>query len=169
MAEAGSLAHYVARARALGAAEAKVIDTASVTTAEWVRMKCRYGCGGYNTTLCCPPLSPTPEETRRMLAGYQAGILIRCSVQDTVKEIVAGLEREAFLDGHYKAFALGAGPCNLCPECSRTRCRHPRQARPAMEACGIDVYATAHANGMPVAVATDRTSEQNYYGLLLVE
>jgi hypothetical protein len=38
-----------------------------------------------------------------------------------------------------------------------------------MEACGIDVFATARAAGLPIAVATCRDDEQNYYGLVLVE
>ncbi len=38
-----------------------------------------------------------------------------------------------------------------------------------MESCGIDVYATARKNGFPIEVVRDERSDQNYYGLLLVE
>ncbi len=31
-------------------------------------VKCKYGCGAYGTRLTCPPYSPTPDETRRMLS-----------------------------------------------------------------------------------------------------
>jgi hypothetical protein len=38
-----------------------------------------------------------------------------------------------------------------------------------MEACGIDVYATARGNGYPIHVVRDEDAEQNYYGLLPLE
>lgn len=156
------------RARDLGAQDAKLIDPASIVTAAWVRVKCRYGCGGYGSSLCCPPHSPTPEETRAVIDCYEEALLIHCKPDVRVKEIVAALEREAFLSGFYRAFGMGEGPCHLCDECNLERCIHPRHARPAMEACGIDVYATARGNGFPLEVARDRESEQNYYGMLLL-
>ena len=48
-------------------------------------------------------------------------------------------------------------------------CRHAEESRPAMEACGIDVFATARAAGFPIEVVTSHECEQNYYGLVLVE
>ncbi|MCE5231071.1 DUF2284 domain-containing protein, partial [bacterium] len=33
----------------------RLIDPRTVPTAEWVRMKCQYGCGGYGGCLTCPP------------------------------------------------------------------------------------------------------------------
>jgi hypothetical protein len=38
-----------------------------------------------------------------------------------------------------------------------------------MEACGIDVFATVRANGFPIEVVRDDSSDQNYYGLILIE
>ncbi len=169
MAEADDLQELADRAVEMGALEAKPIEPASVVTAEWVRWKCRFGCGGYGSSLCCPPHSPTPAETRRLLDCYTRAILVHCKPGTRVKPIVAALEREAFLAGHYRAFALGEGPCHLCEECTLQRCVHPREARPAMEACGIDVFATVRANGYPIEVVTDRSCDQNYYGLLLVD
>jgi predicted metal-binding protein len=43
------------RASELGAHEAKLVDASSVVTAPWVGLKCRFGCAGYNTSLCFPP------------------------------------------------------------------------------------------------------------------
>lgn len=169
MARTQDLEGYVTRAVELGAIAAKVIDPATAITAAWVRWKCQYGCGGYGSSLCCPPHSPTPEQTRALLDCYQRAILVHCKPGQNVKALVVALERELFLAGHYKAFGLGAGPCMLCDECSLQECRHAYQARPAMEACGIDVYATARGNGFPIEVVTDRECEQNYYGLVLVD
>jgi hypothetical protein len=33
--------------------------------------------------------------------------------------------------------------------------RHPEQARPAMEACGIDVFSTVRKAGLPIEVVSD--------------
>ncbi len=70
---------------------------------------------------------------------------------------------------YYKAFGVGSGQCRLCDECPFERCIHPREARPSMEACGIDVFATARGNGFPIEVVTDRSCDQNYYGVILVD
>jgi predicted metal-binding protein len=163
--------HFIKRAITLGAKEAKVISPQQVFTAEWVRRKCQYGCDGYNEHLTCPPFSPTPQETRRMLDDYTTAILIHCSDDWVdVKEIMYKLEREAFLSGYYKAFGMGSGPCNLCDTCDTQKtCVHTEQARPSMEACGIDVYQTARTAKYPIEVVRDHTCPENYYGLLLLE
>ncbi len=157
------------RARQLGATEARIIDPASIITAPWVRLKCQYGCGAYGSNLCCPPHSPTPDETRRILACYQRALLVHCRPGASPGEIIVTLEREAFLSGFYRAFGMGSGPCRLCDECPLDRCIHPREARPSMEACGIDVYATVRGNDLPIEVVRDRTSDRNHYGVLLLD
>ena len=169
MSSDADLQPFISRARELGATDAKAIDPATIVTAPWVRLKCQFGCGGYNTTLCCPPYSPTPDETRKVIDSYRHAILAHCKPGVNVKELVATLEQEAFLDGFYKAFGLGSGPCRLCDECNLENCSHPYEARPAMEACGIDVFATARSNGFPIEVVTDRVCDQNYYGVVLVD
>jgi len=161
---------YCKRAVRLGALHAKIIEPAHVPTAEWVRLKCQYGCGGYGERLTCPPRSPTPDQTRRLLDGYRHILLIHTARGGMAKKIAAELEREAFLDGHYKAFALGCGPCSRCKSCKLEKgCVHPRLARPAMEACGIDVFATARGAGLPLETVATRDETANYYSLLLIE
>lgn len=163
---------WLSAARRLGAAEAKLVSPASVVTAPWVRLKCQFGCGGYGRRLTCPPHSPTPELTRAVLGCYRTAVLVHCPGEGnwrSIKRVVADLEREVFLAGHYKAFAFGSGPCDLCDECPLDYCVHPAQARPAMEAAGIDVFATARANGFPIEVISDRSCPQHYYGLVLIE
>jgi len=163
---------FISRAKELGASDAKIFSPQDVFTAEWVRRKCQFGCGGFGKRLTCPPYTPTPQETRRMLDEYGIAILVHFpGEQGRLKEVVVALEREAFLSGYYKAFALGAGPCRLCDKCDPKEgiCRYPYQARPSMEACGIDVYKTARIAGYPIDVVRDRDCPQNYYGLLLLE
>jgi predicted metal-binding protein len=163
------LQKFVRRARELGAVGAKVIPAETVLTAPWVRMKCQFGCGGFNSSLCCPPHSPKPEETREVIACYRRALLIHCKSDVRPTKIVLKLEREIFLDGFYKAFGLGAGPCRLCRTCNLKECTRPDDARPSMEACGIDVFATARANGFPIEVVRDYSCDENRYGVVLIE
>ncbi len=113
----------------------KTISPGRIVVSEWVRFKCRYGCPAYGQTLSCPPFSPTPEETRRLLAEYKMAVLIHAQTspdpswtkeqyQSHVKECRSKLhrdaieiERAAFLMGRYKALAMGVGPCDLCDIC----------------------------------------------------
>jgi len=161
-------ADFVAMARKKGALAAKRIDPRTVVTGHWVRWKCQFGCGGFGSSLVCPPRTPTPAETRKMLDEYRSAVLFESPFRE-VKKIAAALEREFFLMGHYKALGLGSGPCHLCETCAFEKgCRHPREARPSMEACGIDVYATARKHGFKIEVVRTRQDPQHYFGLVLV-
>ena len=164
-------------------AEAKIIDPGSVVTAPWVRLKCKYGCEMYGREYCCPPETPTPEQTRGVLDGYQRGILFhyqaakkkggtrRKGRRDFLDAIVE-LEGEMFKEGYYKAFALLSGPCSLCVECAKSKnrpCNFGSRARPSMESCGIDVYQTAWSNGFPIQPLHHKGETQNLYCLMLVD
>ena len=114
-----------------------------------------------------------------MLDEYTSAILLHGNRWKLIREIAQALELEVFLAGHYKAFAFLCGPCDLCRKCvclaSRTKkgkaaaCQHPDLARPAMEAAGIDVFATARAAGLPIEVVRTTDSLQDYYTLVLVD
>lgn len=133
-------------------------------------MKCQYGCGGYGGCLLCPPHSPTPSYIRNMLDEYRRALLIHGAATADLRSISVALEREAFLSGHYKAFAFACGPCRLCRTCNFEKgCRHPESARPAMEACGIDVYKTVRAAGFDIDVVRDEQDPRNYFALLLID
>ena len=86
-----------------------------------------------------------------------------------MRQVLPELERAAFLAGFHKAFAMPSGPCFLRKTCDLASCQHPELARPSMEACGIDVYRTARASGLPIEVYADVDAEENYHGLLLLE
>jgi len=163
----------------LGAEEAFPIPIEKVVVRDWVRLKCRYGCGSYGRRLTCPPYSPTPEEMRRVLREYEIGLLVKFGpsvveggAEDgvNVHEVMFKLERAAFLRGYYPAFGLACGPSTLCPECNVEEgiCRKPHMARPSMEACGIDVYATVRNIGLELRVVTSYDQKPTYFGLLLL-
>lgn len=160
---------FTERAVALGADEARIIDAATISTAAWVRLKCQFGCELYGVGFCCPPRTPSPFEMREVIACYAKALLFHCTKPGSLSRIAYDLEREVFLSGFYKAIGLGAGPCRLCRKCPPEGCRHGDRARPSMEACGIDVYATVRANGYPIEVLKDESCRGNFYGLVLID
>jgi predicted metal-binding protein len=170
MSEGTTLDTFVHRACELGAVEARIIDPGTIVTAPWVRFKCQFGCPYYGTRHCCPPYTPTWEQTQQVIDCYSLALLFHSrgmEIQPT--KIAFDLEREIFLSGFHKALAFGAGPCRLCKECDPERCIQPLRARPAMEGCGIDVYSTVRANGFPIHVVREPCEVPNRYGLVLIE
>jgi predicted metal-binding protein len=159
----------------MGVSGARAIDPHSVVTAEWVRMKCQYGCPGFGASLCCPPHTPPPDVTRKVIDSYQKAILLHRQLRKGEKskpfsETIVNFEVKIFLDGYYKAWSMGSGPCHLCKECDpTTSCKHGFEARPSMEACGIDVFKTARDNGFTIEVVKTHDEERNIFGLILVE
>jgi predicted metal-binding protein len=154
-----------------GVKDARIISPSDVETAAWVRLKCQFGCDGYGQCLVCPPFTPTPDQMRKVLDSYGRGVLIHFDSETDVKAIVADLERDIFLCGAWKAFGLGAGPCYFCKKCpvEGGQCKHAERARPAMEACGIDVFSTVKKAGFPIEVVRTQRQCPNYYGLILVD
>jgi predicted metal-binding protein len=101
-------------------------------------------------------------------AGAIAGLR---ESQNTFARLMTDLERGAFKMGYRFAAAFSGGECVLCDECvgqaSGEACRHPFEARPSMEAVGIDVVATAEAAGLSVELpAADHPA---WTGLLLID
>jgi predicted metal-binding protein len=161
-----------------GAHEARLIPVSNVVAAEWVRLKCQFGCSGFGKRLCCPPCTPTPDEMKRVLAGYKTALIYSYTCTPNgykakrlrMQRAVTTIERAMFLDGHYKAFGLMAGPCRMCKECNRDGlCRHPELARPSMESCGIDVYATARNSGIKLEVVTRKDAASKFINLILID
>jgi len=163
------ISEIINKAKDLGAVSAKLISTDSIILGDWVRLKCQYGCGGYGKSLCCPPHSPTPETMSRVLEGYNKALLMHFDRDLVPKEVSVKMERFLFLHNYPKAFGMGAGPCRLCGSCNGEHCVKPKEARPAMEACGIDVYSTVRNSGYEVQVLKDRDCQGNWFALVLME
>jgi predicted metal-binding protein len=84
--------------------------------------------------------------------------------------LVNAMEAIAFKMGFYFAAGLSGGECCLCRNCvspqSGRPCKHPFEARPSMEAMGIDVIKTCKKAGVPV-VLSSKTSVR-WTGLVLL-
>lgn len=164
------LARFCTLAVTLGAVDAKVVAADQVVVKNWVRWKCRYGCDSYGTSLMCPPHSPTPEDTRDLLAEYTSALLFRFH-SDTPKRLAADLERRIFLEGYPAAVAFASGSCKLCQSCNLESgvCVHPFEARPSMESCGISVFDTARNAGYAIEVLRSKDQAYLRYGLVLIQ
>lgn len=175
------MSDWVARAVELGADAALVMHPDQVLIADWVRLKCQYGCSAYGSRLTCPPYCPSPEATRRVLQEYRQALLLRVDgvggeeEEDNrqcrrLGEAVAALERELFLAGRHRAWGMGVGPCPFCPQCNLPGpCRFPRLARPSMEGCGVDVYTTVRRAGWEIEVVRSPADPFRRFGLVLME
>lgn len=159
---------YLTQLREKGADPALIIDPHTVVTAPWTAFKCQFGCENFGKNHCCPPEAPSYERTRAVLDSYTRGILFRVHHWEA-SAMAAECARVLFLDGFYKALAFGSGPCKRCAQCDPAGCRFPGQAIPAMEACGIDVFATAWTHGLEIHTLREVGEERNHFGLILVE
>lgn len=166
-------------AKKIGVSDAKLISPRDVIVRDWVRLKCNFGCPDFGKYRTCPPYSPTPDETRKILSEYSYAILFQIERErgskdfmkeslKSVPEIIIKIEREAFLKGYYSAFGLAAGSCPYCAKCNLENCAHPDLARPAMEGCGIDVFGTVSKAGYEIKVVEDEKGNPSYFALLLL-
>jgi predicted metal-binding protein len=181
--EFSDLKKYCDKALENHVTHAKPIHPSTVVTAPWVRFKCQFGCRGYGKSYCCPPDTPTPEQTQAVIDRYQRAILFHVESIPGSKEeggrnvfkcfdMLVDLEGEMFKDGYYKALLFLAGPCRLCKECAKGKgepCLHGHRSRPAMEAVGIDVYQTVRNNGFSIETLKEKGDPKNLYALMLVD
>ncbi|NIO20972.1 MAG: hypothetical protein GTN76_09590, partial [Candidatus Aenigmarchaeota archaeon] len=68
---------HAEKAKCLGVSKVEFINAKNVVVGNWVRVKCQYGCGLYGECLTCPPYSPTPDYTKKMIAEYSQGLLMQ--------------------------------------------------------------------------------------------
>lgn len=162
------LTKYIEMIKSYGAKTVLVIDPHNVVTAPWTIFKCQFGCSSYGRNHCCPPHAPSYDKTRAILDSYSVALLFQNNNWNTT-DIARRCARELYLDGFYKTIAFGSGMCRLCSECAPQNCRQPEKAIPAMEACGIDVFATARHFDLPIYTLKSPDEERNHYGLICIE
>jgi predicted metal-binding protein len=139
-----------------GLADYKWIDPKSIVVAQWVRMKCMFGCNEYGKNACCPPNTPAVAECRKFFDEYSSAVMLhfektvdkpedRKPWSKQVNTKLLEVEHEIFLSGYQKAFLLFIDSCRLCADCAAERkdCKNQASARPGPEAMAVDVFATA--------------------------
>ena len=125
----------------------KWIQPKSIVVAEWVRMKCLFGCSEYGKTATCPPNTPPVPDCRRFFDEYSAAVVFhfkkkvenpedRYVWSKGVNQELLKLEKAVFFAGYPKAFLLFMDSCSLCEECcgiKKEECKNPKSARPSPE------------------------------------
>lgn len=165
-----------------GFSDYKWIKPEEIVVANWVRMKCVYGCSTYGKCATCPPNNPSVSECREFIDEYSDIAVFHFEIaledpedrHDIMPEItkkLLKLERDVFLLGYVKAFLLPADNCSLCEECvsSREDCKQPKLSRPPPEALAVDVFSTVRAVGYSIDVLRDYNEKMNRYAFLLIK
>jgi len=179
------LKELLAKGEEYGLNEIEPFSINNIILAQWVSLKCQYGCPQYNTNWCCPPTSPDLEKVRAILDEYSLALLLvgnrhcpdfyssgakRRAYQMRYWKGTMSIERQLFLKGYDKAFSLVSGACSLCKECAYPDpCRFPLEKRPPVESFGIDLIGTLKKLGRSTAVSQNTDDSFNHYSMILLE
>ena len=160
----------------------KWLDPQEIIVAQWVRVKCMFGCVEYGKCATCPPNTPSIVECEKFIREYKEAAVFHFEKKvdkpedrkvwsKVVNTKLLEMEREVFLAGYHKAFMMPMDSCAQCSDCTdeRTKCKNKRVARPGADAMGIDVYASVRAVGYPLNVLDDYSKTMNRYAFLLIE
>ena len=159
----------------------KWIDPKEIVVAQWVRVKCTFGCSDYGLGTC-PPNTPTVAECDKFFKEYENGLIIKLNTyadknaypsgwsKEMTNKLLA-IEREVFLAGHQKAFLLNQTCCSLCKDCTGNRldCKDKKNSRPSPESFAVDVYQTVKNAGLEINVVAENPSEINRIAILLID
>lgn len=164
------LNRYTLLARQKGALDAVLIERRNIILDPRTILKCQFGCTGWRHNWTCPsaPGAVTVWEFARIIKRYKKALLIHTHNKILSQKISYEIERKAYLDGYYFAFSLS--DCSVCRKCSFPKdCRAPEKARPAMQSVGIDVFATAHKQGLPIKTLATKDEQPDWYSLVLIQ
>lgn len=188
--------NLVAAAKDEGASYAKIIDSKDIIVDKRVRLKCAIPpCSNYGRHLLCPPNLMPVDEFEEIVRSYRKALIVQVEdeedssdrsskglnkeLDDSIEpskyekrlhRLVNRMEAIAFKKGFYLATGLIGGECLLCPECVGPRgepCRRPFEARPSMEAMGIDVVRTCRNAGLKVSLSSE--DNVRWTGLVLLD
>jgi predicted metal-binding protein len=159
---------YVQLAKELEMADARIISPDDVIFDSRVLLKCKWGCE--QKPIKCATHGLTYSERIEMIKRYQNILIVHAHDAHELTKALLELERRAFLDGHYLAFAIRY--CNYCKNCAVDQgkpCAFPEKVRPCEQIFGIDVYQTVQGLGFPINVLQNQNEVQNRYGFLLID
>ena len=179
-----------------GIIDVVTISTSDISIEDDLANMCRKPvCAFYGLSANCPPYVASPSEFRNMLEIYRYALAIkmdvptgwlnsddRLVVMKLLHEIVADIERAAIELGYTNSKAFAAGSCKeiFCNKHSHCqlltdngKCRHPKYARPAVEAYGVNVHDLNTTTGWikdqkSKEAIVDKASIGAIYGLVLI-
>lgn len=160
----------LARAKDLGATDAKLIDIDQLVFDPRAGLKCRFGCNRWGKYWTCPPnLHLSKEEFMESLKHYHKAIIFTATDPKYSQKVGLALEKEAMLAlGSHFAFAMIL--CVKCDECSYPEpCRFPHLARPSMDAYSIDIGKTVEPIGLKCDFDKEGKMIPVWYGMVLLD
>ena len=99
-----------------------------------------------------------------MVKSYNHILLVHSDDARELSIAVLEIEKTAFLDGYYFAFAIRTrNLCKICAVQQSNLCPIPEKIRPCDQSFGIDVYKTARNLGLPCKVL------QSDHGFVLLD
>jgi len=156
------------------------ISAQDIVVAQWVRIKCMFGCSNYGHG-ACPPNVPSVEECREFIGEYSNAILFYFSIAldekkfpsewgNQITEKMLALEKEVFNMNYPKAFLLNHSCCNTCKHCKndRSKCTDNINARPSPEGFAIDVFETTQNAGYELKTIANVPAEMKRIAILLL-
>ncbi len=162
---------YIQLAKDLGMTNALYITSDDIVFDIRAILKCRWGCEDFfKDSIKCHSRNTSFQERMEMINKYKNIIILHSHNENELSEAVLELEKIAFLDGYYFAFAIRS--CKLCKSCAVDQgksCPTPERVRPCDQSFGIDVFKTARNLGMPCDVLCSKDEVQNRYGFVLIE
>jgi predicted metal-binding protein len=163
---------YIRLAEELNMVNAMVISPKDIFFDIRAILKCRWGCDDYHpeNNIRCQMRDTSFQERIEMVKGFHHILLVHSHDARKLSAAVLEIERTAFLDGYYFAFAIRT--CNLCKACAVKQgdpCPTPEKVRPCDSIFGIDVYKTARNLGLPCDVLQSKNDVQNRYGFVLID
>lgn len=162
------MSRYVDMALELGAVSAKKISIDDFVFDPRTYLKC-IGCSEYGQWRCAPNI-PDYNEAKEMLTRYKEAVLIHSHDKIKLGEIAREIEKQAFFDGKYFAYALcGCYHCKSCRLSTEGPCVNPSQRRPFCYSLGIDVFKTVAQLGFPIQVLQAEDEKENRYAFVMIE
>ena len=162
---------YTQLAKELKMVNAMIISPQDICFDIRAVLKCRWGCEDFfQEDIRCHSRDTTYQERVEMVKRYNHILLVHSHDARELSVAVLEIERTAFLDGYYFAFAIRT--CNLCKVCAVQQgnpCPTPDKVRPCDQSFGIDVYETVRNLGLPCEVLQNRNDIQNRYGFVLLD
>jgi predicted metal-binding protein len=162
---------YIQLAKDLGMTNALLITLDDIVFDIRAVLKCRWGCEELSEkNIRCHTRNTSSDERMAMIKKYKNILLVHSHDAHELSKALLDIERAAFHDGYYFAFALRF--CNLCKKCLVAEgkdCPTPSKVRPCEEAFGIDVYKTVQNLGLPCRPLLSEQEQQNRYGFVLID
>ncbi|KUO49912.1 MAG: hypothetical protein APF76_01685 [Desulfitibacter sp. BRH_c19] len=161
------MTNYIELAQEMGATHAIIVTSKDLVFDPRTYLKC-MSCSEFGTWRC-PPNQPKYKEAKIMLKKYSEILLIHGHNKYLINKIARYIEKIAFLEDNYFAYALcGCYHCKQCKRSEESPCVNPDYRRPYCYSFGIDTFQTVRNLNLPIQVLKSKDETQNWYAFVLI-